>query len=294
MSTATETAAPVPLGQGASDAPAPAIAAPSTADRLAAAQQAHANAIANHQGAKQRADLAATAHRQAVADRQALLDRAAAGEPVNTTDLGRAGTAATAARDALDLADSIARGIGTLAERAHIAFLQANADHVRAAYDNAVADRLSAAEAADTAKAAYETAIADFNAASFAVSIAVNGIDQHNQTVAAAMSADPTLRALEPAYRPTARAPAHVPMSTVAIPPLILAAYKTPEAQPVSIAAFVRGQHGIVERPAGPQPREESWIERQARERAWADAHTGKAPGITPTDGPFLRSRSAR
>jgi hypothetical protein len=197
--------------------------------------------------AQQRADLAEAALRQAEADRQALIDKAASGGQINQTDLARLGTIVRDARDALDYTILVLAGARSLEEKGHVAVLAAEAGHVQARYDAAVAARIDSAAVVDIKAAEHRRAVETFNNATFQLSLAATAIRSHNQAVTSAAATNQTLAAIEPGARPTARHPAHIPTDPIVIPPLILIAHRTPDAQPASVAAFVRSQHGIPE-----------------------------------------------
>ena len=192
MDTITITA-PIPAGQ---DAPAPAgagIDAPDTATRLEATREAHTVAVENHTAARQRATAAATAHSQAIGAREALLARASAGEPVMPEDLTHAGTTVAQAKDAADLASSIANGAGTRAERAHINVLEAEADHIRAAYHQALRRQVAAAEAVDLAFAGLQKAIKEHDDVAYDTGVTAGAVHMHNRNVEAVATSNRVL-----------------------------------------------------------------------------------------------------
>jgi hypothetical protein len=227
----------------------PGEAAPDTATRLDAAQEADGRAVANHEGAMRRAEMAGAAHRTAIANRQTLLNRAAEGETVNITDLRRAGASVLEAKDAMDLATSIASGAGTIVERAAIAMMKAQAEHIRAGDDVTVANQISKAANVDTAYRTLQAAIIEHGDAQYDVMVAGNLVHSHNASVVAAAATNRTLAALQPAERPTARAPANVqPMPlTVAF---VTDRWGDVAVDPIrSVAAVVRAGHGIADKP---------------------------------------------
>jgi hypothetical protein len=285
MSTATAetTAAPSPEGQDGLGAIQPANPAPSTADRLATARQAHGAAIENHRQASARADRAGSLHRQAIADRQALLDRASAGQPVDPIDITRAGTSVAEAKDAFDLAAVIASGAGKRADHCHIAALAAEASHLRAVYDRRLQERIAAAAEVDTQWSALQSAIGHFNDTTLNVRIADSGIRMHNEGLKAHAASNKVLACLEPGHHPKAQPPAAVVMKPAKAAFVVVGQIDLMEDKFASLEGRERSLFGVVEKPAIPAPRDESWLERQARERAFADAHTGKAPTWAPT-----------
>lgn len=204
MSNTVETTRATPAGQG-QDAPNVAgqgDGAPSTLDLLTAARQGHAEAIANHAAATERARRAAGQHREAEAARRALLARASAGDAVEPIELTRAGTAVAEAKDALDLASTIASGAATLAERAAIGIMHAEAEHLRAAHAAALAKQIVKAESIDAAFAILQSAIGAHDDARIGVMTTSNNARLFNQAVIAAAITNETLAKLEQSQLP--------------------------------------------------------------------------------------------
>ncbi len=261
----------------------PGDAATTTVSRLDAAQEAHGRAVANHEGAMQRAEMAGAAHRTAIANRQTLLDRAAEGENVNTVDLTRAGTSVLEAKDALDLATSIMNGALTNVERAAIAMMKAQAEQVRAGYDVTVANQITKAQAVDTAYRALQAAIIEHGDAQYNVMIAANSVHGHNSNVVASAATNRTLAALQPAERPTARAPANVQPMPLKVA-FVTDRWGDVAVDPItSVAALVRAGHGIADKPQAhsPTPPPDGAVNLLA-------TMVGKLASFTPTNPAFI------
>ncbi len=201
----TTIAAPAGQGQDGADTAGHGIDAPSTLDRLSAARQGHADAVANHRQATERAERAAGQHREAEAARRALLARASAGEPVEPIDLTRAGIEVAAAKDALDLASTIATGAATIAERAAIEVMHREAEHHRAAHAAALMVQIEAAERIDATYAALQDALAEHDAARMAVMTTATAGRLFDQACLEAAKTNESLRKLEPSARPRVR-----------------------------------------------------------------------------------------
>jgi hypothetical protein len=110
---------------------------------VTSARAAHAAATTNANAAKERATRAEAAHRQAIADQQGVIDRAAAGAPVEQADVACAATAVAEAKDAADHAALVALGAVSLLESPKVDLLRAQAAHAIAAHADAL-DRLIA------------------------------------------------------------------------------------------------------------------------------------------------------
>ena len=219
----TTTAAPVQQGQDAADAAGRGITAPGTAERLTAMRQGHADAIANHAAAAERAGRAAGQHRQAEAARRTLLERASAGQPVEPIELTRSGTAVAEAKDALDLANTIGGAAEAIAARAHIEVMHRESYHLREAHAAALAKQIEKAEAIDAAFAILQSAIGAHDDAKLDVMSAANACRLFDQSVITAAITNDSLAKLEPSHRPRINLP------------------QIPSAKPVQIGFFAQG-----------------------------------------------------
>jgi hypothetical protein len=175
------------------------------ADRLAVARAEHATAVENASEARDRAGRADAVHRQALANRQGYLDSASANEAVDSVDLTRASTAVGEARDAADLAASIAAGAGVRADKAHIATLAAEAAVIEGTYKSMEDEWVGTGTAVDAAWAVLQRAIDAHNATGLRVSIAANGARLFNhQTVPGAARTNKVLASQDEGGRPRA------------------------------------------------------------------------------------------
>ena len=247
----TTTAAPVQQGQDAADAAGRGITAPGTAERLTAMRQGHADAIANHAAAAERAGRAAGQHRQAEAARRTLLERASAGQPVEPIELTRSGTAVAEAKDALDLANTIGGGAATLSERAAIGIMHAEAEHLRRAHATALAKQIAAAETIDVAYSELQSAIAAHDDAKLDVIAAANRCRLFDQSVITAAITNSTLANLEPSHRPRINLPEPPTIKPVQIGFFAQGFGEVLLTKPYSIAAALRAALGIPAPQAG-------------------------------------------
>ena len=229
-------------------------ATPSATSRLDAAQVAHDASLENHRQALERANRAAELHRHAVIQQQRLIDEAAAGRAVDQITVTRGKLAVSEARDALDHAKLVASGANTLTERAHITLMTAEAERVRAEYNVTVANQIAKAEAVDIAYHALQAAIVEYGDVSYEVMTAGHRIDSHNMQVNAHMPTNAVLRILQPAERPTARAPAHVQTRLLKVA-FVTDRWGDLAIDPIaSVAALVRAGHGIAGQPQADSP----------------------------------------
>lgn len=247
----TTPAAPAQQGQDAADAAGQGIAAPDTAERLAAARQGHADALANHTQATERATRAAGQHRDAEAARQGLLNRAARGEAIEPVELTRAGTAVAEARDAADLASAIAAGAQAIAENAHIEVMHREGEHFQATHAAALAKQIAAAEGIDRAYAALQDAIAQHDDARLHVMAAANACRMHQQTIVTAAVTNSTLAKMQPHERPRINLPETPTVKPVRISFVTEGFGEVLIVKPYSIASALRAAHGIPAPKAG-------------------------------------------
>ena len=226
---------------------------PGTAEAATEARQAHAAALENHRQALERTSKAEAAHRNTIAARQALLDRASAGEQVNATEMKRASAAINEARDAVDLAASIAAGAVIRVERARVATLREMASFLTANYRAAVRMRVETAEKIDEMFALLQKIIDDFNRTNLEISVLANGARLHDHSFPAMAQANAVLAKLNDGDLPKTGVPSNVILKPVAIAFTEVAWGEKQVLPPFSLAARERSLFGL-NAPPPPDP----------------------------------------